>query len=1023
MTRLLILLVSLLCCGAAWAHKPSDSYLTLRTAGAQVDGRWDIALRDLDYAIGLDTDGDGKLTWDEIRSHHPDIARYALARLQLASGGTSCPLMAGTQQIDQHTDGAYTVLSFTAACAGPVNALDVAYRLFADTDPQHKGLLRIEHGFSTSTAILGVDKPEQTLQLAEASWLASFADYLQHGVWHIWIGFDHILFLLSLLLPAVLVRKDGRWHSAPAFRSAALDVVRIVSAFTLAHSITLTLAALGVLSLPSRWVESAIAASVIAAALNNLFPVVDRRRWVAAFVFGLIHGFGFASVLADLGLPKGAMAVALLGFNAGVELGQLAIVAVFLPLAYAARASWIYRRMLFTGGSLATVLVATAWLGERALDLQLLPQSEARATGTEGVLPAAIPVVNVVAHYDTAVGTSDAASEGVIRASLIADRPALRTGELLEFVPGMIVTQHSGDGKANQYFLRGFNLDHGTDFATYVDGMPVNMRSHAHGQGYSDLNFLIPELVQRISYSKGPYFASEGDFASAGAAHFRIADRLEQNTANLTAGEDGYRRAVLAGSAAVAQGSLLYGVELHRNDGPWQVPERVRKASATLRYSSGDAGDGFSIMAMAYRNRWTATDQIPLRAVASGALGRFASLDDSDGGSSARYSVSSALHKRLGAARFEVDAYALRSRLDLFSNFTYLLDRPDQGDQFQQSERRDMAGLNASLSWQHSERSRNRIGLQSRFDWLAPVGLYESLRRGRQAVIRKDHVREGSVGLYAENATQWSPHLRTVAGLRFDKYAFDVSGSKKDDRIASPKLSFIWGPWRNTEYFINYGKGFHSNDARSATQAPLAATRGMEAGMRAQPLPGLQSSLALWRLDIASELLFVGDAGNTEATRASKRHGIEWNNHYLVRPWLLLDLDLAASKARYRDRDVAGRHIPGALDKAASAGITLLPRGRWSGSLHWRYFGPRPLVEDNSVRSASSSMASARLGYQLRKGTRLVLDMFNLFNRRASDIDYFYASRLAGEPAGGVEDIHFHPVEPRSMRLTLTQRF
>ncbi|WP_230537506.1 TonB-dependent receptor [Janthinobacterium sp. FW305-129] len=654
--------------------------------------------------------------------------------------------------------------------------------------------------------------------------------------------------------------------------------------------------------------------------------------------------------------------------------------------------------------------------------------------------------VRVTGHYDNAVGTSDAASQGVITRDLIVNRPALRTGELLEFVPGLIVTQHSGDGKANQYFLRGFNLDHGTDFATWVDGMPVNMRTHAHGQGYSDLNFLIPELVQRIDYKKGPYFAGEGDFASAGAARIRLADRLPQGQASVSVGQHGYVRGVVADSVAAGPGTLLYGLEVNRNNGPWDVPERVRKVSGVLRYSQGTPDDGVSVTGMAYRNSWNATDQVPLRAVASGQIGRFGSLAPSDGGDTSRASLSYAMRRRTENRLFELDAYLIRSQLELNSDFTYFLANPATGDQFQQSERRTVAGVNASESWTTELAGfsmRNKLGVQARHDRLSPVGLYNTVDRVRQSTVREDKVREASIGLYGENTTQWLPWLRSVAGLRYDAYRFKVASSiagnsgTAQDHVVSPKLSLILGPWSQTEFFVNYGKGFHSNDARGTTQTrlpdgtpsapvtPLVPTRGMELGARTEWLPGLQSSLALWRLDLASELLFVGDAGETQPSRASRRHGIEWNNHYVAAPWLQFDLDLAASRSRsrYTQNDTAGNFIPGAIGKVASFGVTVTDRGPWSGALQLRYFGPRPLIEDNSVRSASTTLAYARLAYQLNRKTRLSLDVFNLFNKRASDIDYYYASRLPGEGADGVNDRHFHPVEPRSARLTLVYLF
>lgn len=655
-----------------------------------------------------------------------------------------------------------------------------------------------------------------------------------------------------------------------------------------------------------------------------------------------------------------------------------------------------------------------------------------------------IQKVKVTGHYDNAVGTSDAASQGTITADLIANRPALRTGELLEFVPGMIVTQHSGDGKANQYFLRGFNLDHGTDFATFVDGMPVNMRSHAHGQGYSDLNFLIPELVQRIDYKKGTYFANEGDFASAGAAHIRLADSLPQGVASLSLGSYGYERAVLADSMKAADGTLLYGLEVNRNNGPWETPERVRKISGTLRYSVGTADDGYSITGMAYHNSWNSTDQIPLRAVQSGLIDRFGSIDPTDGGASSRYSLSYAMRKRSDNGVFEMDAFLLHSSLDLFSNFTYVLANPDQGDQFNQSERRNMAGVNLAQSWVSTIGgfdTRNKIGLQTRFDRLSPVGIYDTVARVRTDTIREDRVRESSAGVYAENVVQWAPWFRSIAGIRYDAYRFNVASSidgdsgKASDHIVSPKLSLIFGPWDKTEYFLNYGKGFHSNDARGTTQTrlpdgsasspvtPLVPTRGGELGLRTEIVPGLQSSLALWRLDINSELLFVGDAGETEPSRSSRRTGIEWNNHYIAAPWLLFDLDLAASRARYTQDDPVGNYIPGSLDRVLSFGVTVSDLGRWYGGFDLRHFGPRPLIEDNSVRSASTTLAYARLGYKVNPSTKLTLDVFNLFDKRASDIDYYYQSRLRGEVAEGINDVHFHPVEPRSMRLTLAHSF
>jgi hypothetical protein len=359
--------------GSACAHKPSDSYLTLDVADGAVSGRWDIALRDLDHALGLDADGDGLITWGELRSRHGEIAAYAAARLGVTADGAPCTIEVGAQQVDTHTDGAYTVLPLRVACPRQPSSLGLAYTLFAALDPQHRGLLQLTAQGSSRAAILGPQAPQQRFELGQGGGWAQFMAYLHDGVWHIWIGFDHILFLLALLLPAVGVWAAHRWQPVTGFAPAFWDVLRIVTSFTVAHSITLSLATLGFVSLPSRLVESAIAASVVLAALNNVWPMFPGQRWLVAFAFGLVHGFGFASVLADLGLPQGTLALALVGFNVGVEGGQLVIVLAFLPLAYAVRRSWFYRRGVMVGGSLAIAALAAVWLAERVFDLKLLP--------------------------------------------------------------------------------------------------------------------------------------------------------------------------------------------------------------------------------------------------------------------------------------------------------------------------------------------------------------------------------------------------------------------------------------------------------------------------------------------------------------------------------------------------------------------------------------------------------------------------------------------------------------------------
>lgn len=372
MKRLLLALLMLFACAVAHAHKPSDSYLVVKAEDGRIEGQWDIALRDLEYAIGLDTDGNGEITWGELSARHNDVASYALARLQFSAGGTDCTLQVTDHLVDRHSDGTYAVMRFSGTGCSPSGRLTIRYGLFFDLDPTHRGLVRIAAAGVTQTAIFAPESAEQSFDLVAPSLLKQIFTYVREGVWHIWIGFDHVLFLLSLLLPAVWLRAGGRWQPAPRFAGAFWEVFRIVTAFTIAHSITLSLAALELITLPSRLVESVIAASVVLAALNNLFPVIDQRRWAMAFVFGLIHGFGFASVLTDLGLPRDALVSSLFGFNVGVELGQLAIVAAFLPLAFALRATGFYRRIVFTGGSVVVVILATVWLLERVLNLKLL---------------------------------------------------------------------------------------------------------------------------------------------------------------------------------------------------------------------------------------------------------------------------------------------------------------------------------------------------------------------------------------------------------------------------------------------------------------------------------------------------------------------------------------------------------------------------------------------------------------------------------------------------------------------------
>lgn len=623
------------------------------------------------------------------------------------------------------------------------------------------------------------------------------------------------------------------------------------------------------------------------------------------------------------------------------------------------------------------------------------------------------------------LGMADAASAGSVSQRDLAARTVYRPGELLEATPGLVVSQHSGEGKANQFYLRGFNLDHGTDLATFVDGMPVNQRSHAHGQGWTDLNFLIPEITARLDYTKGPYSARLGDFASAGSASITYANRLVQDVATVTAGQHGYVRTALAGSPSAGKGNLLYALEVLHNDGPFTRPDDYRKMNGVLRYSQGYANNGWSVTAMAYRGAWNATDQIPERAVAAGVLGRFDAVDPTDGGEAQRLSLSGVWRRTGSEAASRVSAYVIRNQLDLYSNFTYFLNDPVNGDQFSQPDRRVTSGLDAQHTW-HVHRGETiasdlTVGLTAQGDNIFN-GLYGTRARQRIATTREDHIVESSAGVYVENATRWRPWLRSVAGVRADGYRFGVGSAKARDTLASPSLGVALGPWARTEFYLNFGSGFHSNDGRAAVSgaAGLVRSRGLELGLRSEAIPKLHSAVSLYRLDFDSELRFVGDEGTTEAGPPSRRYGIEISNYYKPVTWLSLDVDAAFAHARSRGGGKAGSRIPGAVEGVGQFAVTVDRQGPWSGSLRLRYFGPRPLTEDDSVRSHASLTLNGRIGYRLRNDLRLEIEGFNLTNRRDAAVEYYYESRLKNEPVAR-GDIHVHPIEPRSARITLVK--
>ncbi len=655
-----------------------------------------------------------------------------------------------------------------------------------------------------------------------------------------------------------------------------------------------------------------------------------------------------------------------------------------------------------------------------------------------------IDEVVVTAQRHGLAGQVDSSTQGIVTRAQLETRPVLRTGELLETVPGLVVTQHSGDGKANQYFLRGFNLDHGTDLATSVDGIPVNMHTHGHGQGYTDINFVIPELLDHIEYKKGTYYADEGNFSAAGAVDLVYRHALDSSLLSLTLGEDHYARGLFAGSAGVGGGDLLWGFEYGHADGPWELAEDLHRVNALVKYSRGDRRDGFSITASAYDGSWNSTDQIPERAVSAGELDRFGYVDPTDGGKSHRYALAFDLAKPLGDWGLDANVYALAYQLDLFSNFTYFMN-PVNGDQFEQFDDRQAYGLHAELG-RTTEfgglTGHFKVGLETRFDDIGTVGLYQTRQRERLDTVRQDAVTRLGLGVYAEQQLQVTGWLRGIAGVRYDHADFNVdsnlaanSGAAADG-IVSPKASLVFGPWADTEFFVNYGRGFHENDARGTTITvdpadgvtpvarvnPMVRATGAELGMRTAALPHTQLALTAWHLDLDSELVYVGDAGATEPSRATERYGVELGAFVTPLPWLTLDADLAWSHGRFSQYDPAGDFIPGAVESVASVGVAVQHPGGWFGGARFRHFGAAPLVEDDSVRSDPTTVVNVEAGRRVGKHFSVSLAVYNVFDSHDNDITYFYESQLPGESTP-VQDRHFHPVEPRTLRLTVETRF
>ena len=693
--------------------------------------------------------------------------------------------------------------------------------------------------------------------------------------------------------------------------------------------------------------------------------------------------------------------------------------------------------------------------------------------------------INVQGREDDLIGIADSGTQGTVGATEIQDRPILRSGEVLETVPGLIITQHAGGGKANQYYLRGFNLDHGTDFAIFIDDMPLNLPSHAHGEGYSDMNIVIQEFVKRVNFEKGPYYADIGNYGSAGSAHVEYFRTLEKNFAKMEGGTYGYGRAVFGASHKLGPGSLLAGAEVYYDNGPWVHPDAFTKINGLLTYSQGDDANGASITARGYHGRWHSSDQIPVSAVAL--VGLYGTLDPTDGGHSQRYSLQGEWHRQGANSASKIMAYGFYYDLDLFSDFTYFLVDPVRGDQFEQQDRRWVVGFDAHhtvFSQWAGRKVEYTVGLQLRNDW-THNGLYATESRVRMeksdyntddstpptlpATRERNRFTDTIVGFYAENKIQWVDKFRSVVALRGDDQKFIVtslaysaatnaanSGSASKF-LPSPKLNLIFGPWANTEFYAQGGFSFHSNDGRGTTQTvepisvdnpypntpsskipPLVQTKGGEIGARTVAVPHLQSTVSLWYLRSNSELQQSGDTGGTSASaQPSNRYGIEWANYYTPREHWAFDFDFANSRAQFTEIDgddaapnsAGGKHVPEAVGVVISSGITLHDYAGFSSSMRLRYFGPRDLTSDAIFRSNQTVMLNGEIGYQIRKW-RISAEFVNMLDRKDSDIDYAYESRVipgltpGGTPiAASVFTRVAHPVEPFQVRFGLARSF
>lgn len=670
------------------------------------------------------------------------------------------------------------------------------------------------------------------------------------------------------------------------------------------------------------------------------------------------------------------------------------------------------------------------------------------ATATAEPVIEELEAVTVTAQRLGLMGTASTASEGVIVNDELQLTPAFRVAQLLETVPGLQVTSHSGEGKANQYLLRGYNLDHGTDLGTFVDGMPVNEPTHAHGQGYTDLNFMIPELATNVTYTKGPYYANEGDFSTVGSVHINYLDTMAPQF-SFTDGTLGYQRFFGGGSVSLGDGNLLGALELQHYNGPWVNPDELRKINAVLRYSAGEATDGFTLTAMEYHGTWNSTTDQPERAMDEGLISRYGSLDPSDGGEAQRTSLTLQMAKPVAQGELRTNAYVFDNRLTLWNDFTHFLIDPVNGDQEEQHE--DRTAIGGSINYEHAAPLfglENDVvaGVATRSDFIDVLRLPTKDRQLIPAAddplnfSESDSVRLSSFSAYAQATTHWTDWLRSVFGYRYDtQYGSDkgTNTGTASGHLLAPKGSLIFRPVEMTELYLSAGRGFHSDDLRGVTAAenahivgaPLIARQsGEEIGVRQHITSSFTMTAAFYTLHAESETTYDPDAGVDSAGPGSRRRGYEINGTYQPLRWLELYGSYSGNRARYTTPYAdgtghVGEYLPNAPFATGSFNAYVKNLGPWSGSVGYRYLSSYPLSSDDAVQGHGYGIWSSDAHYVIGDGWSLGVGIYNMLNKKADAAEFWYIDRLPGEPAAGVADVHVHPLEGISGRVTIAKTF